>query len=254
MAQVNPGCEAWSCEGGDVGFLVIHGFTANPSGLRPLAQALAEQGFAIELPRLPGHGTRWQDMARTTWRDWTREAVAAFEQLRARTSRQFVIGLSMGATIALHLAETRGEDLAGIVLVNPAVWHRDPRNKLLPVLKYVVPTVPGIANDIAKPGGDELAYERVSLKAASSLYQLQKQVRGRLADVTVPTLVFTSRQDHVVDPANSTTVLDGISSADKEQVWLERSYHVATLDYDFDVIVERASAFAARLAGGMVAQ
>ena len=249
MAQVVPGCEAWSCEGGELGFLVLHGFTANPSGLRPWAEALGDHGFAVELPRLPGHGTRWQDLQKTTWRDWTREVVAAFEQLRARTRLQFVAGLSMGASLGLYLAQTRPEDVAGLVLVNPAVFHKDPRNVALPVLKYVLPTVPAIANDIAKPGQDENAYDRTPLRAYASLFDFWKRVRPNLKSVVAPTLLFTSRQDHLVSTDNSEFVLSRISSVDKEQVWLEQSYHVATLDYDLPLIVERSAAFAQRVAG-----
>jgi len=249
MAQVVPGCEAWSAEDGDLGFLIIHGFTANPSGLRPWAEAMAERGFAVELPRLPGHGTRWQDLQKTSWRDWTREVVAAFEKLRARTRAVFVGGLSMGGALALYLAQTRPDDVAGLVLVNPAVFYKDPRNVLLPVLKHVIPTLPAIANDIAKPGEDERAYDRTPLKAYASLFDFWRRVRPNLNKVTAPTLVFTSRQDHLVDPSNSEMVMRDISSPDKEQVWLERSYHVATLDYDLPIIIERGTEFAHRVAG-----
>lgn len=249
MVQVMPGCEAWSAQGGDTGVLVLHGFTGNPVSVRPLAEALADRGHTVEMPRLPGHGTRWQDLQKTTWHDWAREAVAGLERLRARTRAQVAVGLSMGGTMALYLAETRGEDLAGIVLINPSVYSGDPRLKALPFLKWVVPGLPGIGNDIAKPDADERPYPRLPLKALSSLLAMQHRVRADLAAVTIPTLVFTSRQDHTVEPENSQTVLDAISSAEAQHVWLENSYHVATLDYDADEIVERTAAFLARVAG-----
>ncbi|MDP9405429.1 MAG: alpha/beta fold hydrolase [Actinomycetota bacterium] len=248
MAQVIPGAEAWSAPGGDVGVLLLHGFTGNPVSLRPLGEGLAERGFAVELPRLPGHGTTWQDLQRTTWRDWTREAVAAFERLRTRTQSQVVAGLSMGGTLGLHLAQTRGADVAGIVVVNPSLFSSDPRLRLLPLLKLVVPGLPGFGNDIAKPGGDEKPYPKIPLRALASFIQLQTSVRDRLGDVTVPTLVFTSRQDHVVEPENGALVLGSIASLDKEQRWLERSYHVATLDHDLPEIIDGTAAFATRVA------
>lgn len=247
MVQVMPGCEAWSTEGSDTGVLVLHGFTGNPSSTRPLAEALAEREFSVEMPRLPGHGTRWQELGRTTWHDWAREAVAAHERLRARTTRRVVVGQSMGGALALYLAATRGATLEGIVLVNPYLREGDPRLKALPVLKWVVPGIAGIGNDIAKPGGDENPYPKVPLKALASLVAFQRRVRENLPAVIVPTLVLTSRQDHVVDPDNSQLVLEGVSSTDVEQVWLERSYHVATLDYDADEIVERTTAFVNRV-------
>jgi carboxylesterase len=253
VVQVLPGAEAWSAQGGDVGVLVLHGFTGNPVSMRPLAEALAAEGFAVELPRLPGHGTTWQDLQRTTWRDWAREAVAAYEQLRARTRAQVAVGLSMGGTMALHLAATRGDDLAGVAVVNPSLFSRDARLRLLPVLKWVVPALPGVGNDIAKPGGDERPYDKMPLKALASFLEFRRLVRNDLASVTVPTLVFTSRQDHVVEPDNGEVVLTGVGAPDKRQVWLERSYHVATLDYDAELICTEIAAFVRRVSGATVA-
>lgn len=254
MAQVMPGAEAWAAAGspdppGDVGVLVLHGFTGNPVSMRPLAEGLAQRGFAVELPRLPGHGTRWQELQRTTWRDWTREAVGAFERLRARTCAQVAVGLSMGGTIALHLAASRGEDLAGVVVINPSLFSTDPRLRLLPLLKLLLPSRGPLGNDIARPGADERPYPRTPLKALASFVEFQTSVKAALPTVKVPTLVFTSRNDHVVEPENGRLVLDSIASTDREQRWLERSYHVATLDYDLPEIVDGTAEFACRVAG-----
>lgn len=247
MVQVMPGCEAWSADGGQVGALVLHGFTGNPSSTRPLAEALADRGFAVEMPRLPGHGTRWQELGKTTWHDWAREAVAAYEALRARTSARVVVGQSMGGALALYLAATRGAHLSGVVLINPYVQEGDPRLKALPLLKWVLPGIPGVGNDIAKPDAGEKPYPRVPLRALASVAAFQRRVRDHLDAVTVPTLVFTSRQDHVVDPGNSQLVLDGIRSPDAERVWLERSFHVATLDFEAEEIIDRTTAFIHRV-------
>jgi carboxylesterase len=243
IARAQP----WSSEGGDAGVLLLHGFTGSPVSMRPLAEALAQAGFTVELPLLPGHGTHWRDLARTTWHDWVQEATQALEHLRARTHAQVVVGLSMGGTLTLYLAATRGEDLSGIVVINPLLFSSNPKLRLLPVLRYVVPSFPGIGNDIAKPGADERAYTRMPLQALHSLTQLWRQVSGSLAEIKTPVLVFTSRQDHAVEPENSAMVLSGVSSTDVAQVWLERSYHVATLDYDADLLADHTIAFVTRV-------
>lgn len=253
MAERIAGAEPWSSYApgsmSDTGVLVLHGFTGNPVSLRPLAESLAREGFAVELPLLPGHGTTWKAMQRTTWRDWADEAAAGLDRLAAVSRARVAVGLSMGGTLALHLAETRGADLAGIALVNPSVHSADTRLRAVPVVQYLVPSAPSIGNDIALPGGDERAYPRVPLRALASLLQFQRRVRADLGRVRVPTLVFTSRADHVVDPANSTLVMEGIAAPEREQVWLERSYHVATLDHDAQLIAERTASFVRRVAG-----
>ncbi len=252
MGRAIAGAEAWSWDppgSGTAapGVLVLHGFTGNPVSMRPLAEALAAQGFAVEMPLLPGHGTSWQDLQKTTWQHWAAEAQDGLDRLRKRSRAVAVVGLSMGGTLTLRLAETRGADLAGIALINPSVHNADPRLRVLPLVKWFLPSLPGIGNDIAKPGGDEQCYDRVPLRALASLVALHRQVVTDLHRVTVPTLVLTSREDHVVDPGNSAMVLAGISSADTEQVWLERSHHVATLDHDADLVLERVAAFTRRV-------
>jgi carboxylesterase len=257
MTEITPGCEPWSCEGGDVGALVLHGATGSPAGVRPLAEALAAEGFAVEMPLYPGHGRTWQEANRTRWHDWVGEVVAAFERLRARTEAQVAVGFSGGGTMSLYLAETRGAELAGLVLINPMIHYTayNPVMRLVPIVKWFVPSIKikGLGNDIAKPGQDELAYGRVPLKASASYLPFERTVRRNLHKVTVPTLVFTSRHDHTIHPSDSRRVLDGISSTDIEQVWLERSYHVATLDYDAPLIEQRTAEFVHRVtapAGG----
>ena len=113
MPDILPGAEAWSTDGagpGSPGALCIHGFTGNPSSMRPVAEAFAAAGFAVELPRLPGHGTTVEDMLTTSWEDWSAEAEAAYQRLAARASKVVVAGLSMGGTLTVWLADAASRD------------------------------------------------------------------------------------------------------------------------------------------------
>jgi carboxylesterase len=117
---VQPGSEPFSFEGGKVGALMVHGFTGSPYSMRPWGSFLADAGLTVLGPRLPGHGTRWQEMNLTRWQDWYGEVERGFDTLRGRCDQVFVMGLSMGGTLALRLAEEKGDDLAGVVTVNAA--------------------------------------------------------------------------------------------------------------------------------------
>src|SRR4051812_11997195 len=161
---VLPGAEPFAQDGGDVGVLVCHGFTGSPQSVLPWARRLADDGCSVRAPRLPGHGTTWQEMNRTRWPDWIAEAERAFGELVDRCDRVFVAGLSMGGALALRIAELHPASVAGVALVNPCVMLDDPRLKALPVLKHVVPSLGGIASDIALPDAVELAYDRTPLK------------------------------------------------------------------------------------------
>ncbi len=246
---IRPGAEPWSHDGeGRVGVLLLHGFTGSPASMRPWGQALAEHGWSIRVPRLPGHGTRWQDMNITTWEDWYSEADRNLRDLSVACDRVFVCGLSMGGALTLRLAEQHGEAISGIVLVNAAV-HTERRDRhLLPVVKHLVGSFPGISNDIAKPGMDEVAYDRTPLKAAHSMMTMWSIVRDDIALVRQPILLFRSAQDNVVEASNAEWILTHVASVDTEEVVLPRSYHVATLDNDAQTIVDGSAAFIERLA------
>lgn len=233
---IMPGAEPFRHEGGPAGVLLCHGFTGTPQSMRPWGDRLAAAGLAVSCPRLPGHGTRWQDMNETRWPDWYAELEGALTQLRSRTEQVFVGGLSMGGTLAIRLAEQRGADVAGLVLVNPSLATERWDVKLLPVLSRVLGSRPGVANDIKKPGARELAYDRVPLKAALSLQELWATTRADLGTVDQPVLTFRSPQDHVVEPLSGRLLLEGISSTDVEERLLPDSYHVATLDNDAEAI------------------
>jgi carboxylesterase len=243
-----PGAAPFMHEGGPTGVLLCHGFTGTPQSLRPWAEHLAAAGLTVELPRLPGHGTTPQEMNRTGWEDWYAEVDRAFGRLRDRCDEVFVMGLSMGGTLAIRLAEQRGPEIAGLVLVNPSLLTKRPDRHLLPVLQLLVPTWTGISSDIKKPGITEEAYTRVPLKAAYSLSKLWTVTRLDLGKVTNPILVFRSSVDHVVEPDSCIELKARVGSSDVREVVLEDSYHVATLDNDAETIFEGSLEFIRRLA------
>lgn len=245
-----PGAEGFSHAGAAVGVLLCHGFTGTPQSLGAWPQELAAAGYSVELPLLPGHGTTWQEMNRSTWQDWYGTVDATFAGLRARCSTVFVGGLSMGGALALRLAIEHGEDVAGLVLVNPAVKLEDPRLRLLPVIRRVLGSLPGIASDIKKPGVTELAYDRTPLAALASMLALYADVVPRLPSVTQPLLLLRSAVDHVVPASSSRLILDSVGSTDRTEIVLEDSYHVATLDNDAERIVKESLAFISRLSSG----
>lgn len=241
--QVWPDARPFYFEGGGTGVLVIHGFTGCTQSMLPLGRGLAEAGFTVLGPRLPGHGTSVDDMAERKWHEWTGEAEKGLEDLLEKCRKVFVTGLSMGGTIACYLGERYATRVAGLMPINAAVAKLNPLLPLTPAAKYFLKTIPGVGSDIKDPEVEESCYDKVPVKAAAELYKLMKITRRDLAEITAPVLVFTSREDHVVPPSNGPYILDHVSSTDKELVWLDNSYHVATLDYDKDLIIERCVDF-----------
>jgi carboxylesterase len=248
MEPVIPGAEPFEFTGGPVGVLLCHGFTGSPQTLRPWADYLAGQGYSVSLPRLPGHGTAWQDLARTGWQDWYAEVDKALAALAAWCEQVFVFGLSMGACLALRLAEVHGSSvngtpLPGLVIVNPSLAPDTKLFLLAPVLKYLVRTVPGIASDIKKPGAAELGYKRVPIRAAATMPGLWRITAGHLSEITQPILVYRSTTDHVVGPASMPVLQRAVPAGQLTVLPLPDSYHVATLDNDAQIIFDGSAAF-----------
>jgi Esterase/lipase len=232
-----PGAEPYHHDGGKIGVLLCHGFTSTPQSLRPWGEFLARAGITVSLPRLPGHGTTWQEMSHTGWEDWYGELEHAFGELRGRCPDTFVMGLSLGACMALRLAEVHGDAVRGVVAVNPSVVNDVPLLRLAPVLKWVVPTVAGVANDIKRDGVTELAYDRTPVRAAATLPRLWSLVQSELHKITQPVLVYHSLEDHVVKPASVRLLRERLGDNLVVHELLD-SYHVATLDNDAETIFQ----------------
>jgi carboxylesterase len=214
-----------------------------PGSLRPWGEALAATGLTVRVPLLPGHGTRWQDANKVRWQDWYAALEAAVDEVRSRCDSTFVMGLSMGGTLTIRLAEQRSADLAGIVLVNPSLFTTRKDAKLLPFIRHFIPAMPPVGNDIKKAGVTEPAYDKLPVKAAYQLSQLWKLANADLGKISTPMLVLTSRDDHIVEPANSEHLIAKAGSADKQHIWLDDSFHVATLDNDLPRIIDQSLAF-----------
>jgi carboxylesterase len=230
-----------------VGVLLSHGFTGSPASIRPWGEALGAHGYGVQVPRLPGHGTTWRELNTLTWEDWYGEITRVFDQLCLDHDAVVVGGLSMGGALALQVAADHPERVAGLVLVNPAVATKRLDVKLLPVLKHVVPSFPGIGNDIKKPGGNEHCYDRTPLKAIHSLMRAWPPLIEDLPRVTAPLLYFRSAEDHVVDGASEPIITGRVSSTEVTVRPLPESYHVATLDNDADRIFAESAEFVARV-------
>ena len=243
-APIIPGAEPWSADGTNGhGALVLHGFTGNCNSMRGVAEALHRAGYAVELPLLPGHGTSVEDMLTTNWHDWSSAVEAVYESLASRCDKVVVVGLSMGGSLTCWLA-TRHPEIAGIVCINPATQvSPDMRALVEQMVAAGEEVMPGIGSDIADPDATESAYEGTPIKPLLSLFDAAEEFGHHLDRIACPLLLFTSPEDHVVPPADSDHLAASVSGP-VERVTCERSYHVATLDYDKGLIEEGAVAFA----------
>jgi carboxylesterase len=246
LDQVTPGCEPFAAEGSGenarIGVVLVHGFTGSPDSTVPWAKYLNERGYTVNAIRLPGHGTTWQDANTKTFADLQGAVDAAVEDMGARCDQVFLMGQSFGCALALRVAGERPSAIAGLVLVNPwvradgvASWqkHLAPVQRFLP---YLTKSLPGVASDIADPANKELGYDRIPVVlVAGTLNTCFHQLKPLLGGIVAPVQLCLSTTDHVLAPSNAELIRAAVRSS-IEEITLDRSYHVATLDYDAEKI------------------
>lgn len=242
---VLKGAEEFYYEGNDIGILVSHGFTGTTQSMAFLGESFANEGFTVYGPRLTGHGTAPEDMENSTYENWIGDVETGLEKLKATCTKVFVAGLSMGGTLTLYLAE-RHPEILGIMPINAAVKMPD-FETYYDSLKATERFVDGIGSDIKAEGIQELAYAKTPVKSMGEIVQLMSIVEKDLGKITIPTLLFSSEVDNVVPPKNSQMIYEQIQSSEKEIVKLKNSYHVATLDYDKELIAEKCITFIKKL-------
>ncbi len=182
-------------------------------------------------------------MAQTTAGDWISDLEQATAWLQQRCDTLFVTGLSMGGTLTLFMAGQHPELFHGNIPINAVVFFNNADLGSLAYMQDAPPFVPGVGGDIKAPGISELAYDVVPTATIKELCALMKVTEEMLPRITCPALVMVSREDHIVPPPNSEYIAQKLSSQDMQLFWLENSYHVATLDNDKDVIVQRSIDF-----------
>ena len=169
--------------GRKVGVLLSHGFTGQPASITPWGQALAAQGVrrrgaAAARPRHHLAGDEQDHLGATG----TPRSPARSTSSAPRTTRSSSAGSRWAARWCCGSPRTSADRVAGVMVVNPAVATKRFDVKLLPVLKHLVPSFPGIANDIKKPGVEEHGYTKTPLKAAHSMMQAWPTIVGRPAE------------------------------------------------------------------------
>ncbi len=226
-----------------VGIIFVHGFTGSPISMRPWAEYFLQRGYSISVPLLPGHGTRPEDLNQVKWQDWPAKVEEELSWMLSQGMRVFIFGLSMGGGTTLNIALKRSAVLAGIVLVNPMAHVKFIPPQLAWAISRFQKMRDSVGDDIKRPGVTEHGYDSLP---AVGVYQLLKMLsynRKRLHDVTVPLLLFHSKEDHTLPVSNTEIIMNGVGSIEKQRIELVNSYHVATLDYDQEIIFENSLIF-----------
>jgi len=237
----------WSATGSGknarIGVLLVHGFTGAPPSMRPWGEFLLSKGYTVRVPLLPGHGTKPEDLNTVKWQEWPAKAQSELEELFKVCDEVFICGLSMGGGTTLYIAEENNDRLSGIILVNPMIhipYVYAPIGYLISRFQKMRTSV---GNDIKRPGITEHGYDATPMIGVYQLLLMLKIVRKSLSKITIPVQLFHSVEDHTLPVSNTEIIMAGLGSVNKSRIELVNSYHVATLDYDQELIYQNSLTF-----------
>jgi len=211
-----------SASGSSAGILLIHGYMAAPAEMRGLADFFHERGYTVYVPRLKGHGTAPEDLARVSYDDWIESAEEGYVILKHMCDKIFVGGFSTGAGLALDLA-TRVKGLDGVFAVAPPM-------KLMDFGAYFVPAIDiwnqmmkkarlgNIAKEFIRndPENRDINYVRNPIAGVRQLERFMDRLEPKLETIDVPVLVVQSRNDPVVNPESTQKLFNKLGSDHKE--------------------------------------
>lgn len=226
-----------------IGVLLVHGFTGSPASMRPWAEYLNNLGYTVTVPLLPGHGTTPADLNQVKWQEWPAKVESDLNQLLQNCEKVFICGLSMGGGTTLNIATRYSKQLAGIILVNPMIHVKFIPHQLAWLISRFQKMRDSVGDDIKKPGVTEYGYDSLPAVGVYQLLKMLSYTRKRLHDVTAPLQLFHSVDDHTLPVSNTEIIMQGVGSREKQRIELVNSYHVATLDYDAEIIFENSRLF-----------
>jgi len=247
LIYIHPRAEPFYIQAGsqEKAVLLIHGFTASPSEMYPLAVALQERlDCTVSGVLLPGHGSHPRFLNRTTWRDWYRTVQDELEHLLSHYEQVYAVGLSMGGLLAIH-AGLHITQLSGVVSINAPIINRfwAAGLALAPALQWVLPYFP----KPSWPGRSKLlhrfAYDVYPMRASRSLLELRQLVKKEVSQLTTPILLIQSQKDESVDPRSLEWLAEQITNAPQDTMRLENSGHIATMGPEGELLADKVVQF-----------
>lgn len=222
--------------------LLVQGWTTTPYELRRLGKYLHQKGYTVSAPLLTGHGTVPADLENVKWETWNRDVERAYFELKEKHKKIYIIGTSLGASLASILAGNNPE-ISGLVLM--AMPYRLRMERLMWIFarflllfrryykKYYPPSFGSKATVTRK-----ISYQIYPIKSVLEILKLAKFSRSVIAKITQPCFVLQSRADHIVAKKSLEKIFAKISSKIKKKKYLKNAYHTFISDIENEHIFE----------------
>lgn len=234
-------CESIYIGQGKMGCLLLHGFTSCPFQLRLLGNFLSEAGYTVSIPLLPGHGTSPKDLRKCNWSEWYEKSKTELFELRKKCEKVYLIGLSMGGSLALHLAAHY--EINGIVAMAPGLHLQNKFVFLSHYIHWLYPYSKKRSGVDIRAKEKTVSYNKIPVRSLSQLIKLFKHLKYDLNDIYAPLLIIHAKEDHVIDEKSVVEIYENVSSKNKRILELNESYHIITLDIEKEKVFREIKNF-----------
>jgi carboxylesterase len=240
--------------------VLLPGLCGSELEMGAIPRLLKQSNHTYTIPRIKGYSAHTGLTGYQEWIDSVDQYVTDLSQTHTSIS---IAGLSMGATLALAVAEQNSK-VHSLVILSPVFlfdgwsvpwyypflallykfgirnWHfkeREPFGvKNVELRRHIRKAV--MANTVSELGAAHLP--------AVHLYQsleLVKATKKDLNSITADTLIIHAIDDETASPKNPEIIMDRISSETCRMIWLGNSYHMITVDNEREVVANEVNNF-----------
>ncbi len=228
--EVMKGAEAYTLLGdSDVAFLLIHGFEGSPYTLKPIANLLHEEGHTVIAPLLPGHGTSIKYFKETRYEHWSYMIESTYRRERPKYKHFFIIGFSLGGSLALKCAISFTHLIppTGLVVIAAPVFFngffngrfilKDIRLFFSGIIKELFDFIPkkqrNMSVNMMNPW---VGYSEVySLACVHSLKRNISKLKRKLPQIEAPICLIQASNDRTVPSENLYYIFSRVRSKEK---------------------------------------
>ncbi len=250
------GYEDFSCGTGRVVLLMIHGFAAGPVTFGRMAPELAKRGFACHAMRLPGFGRPMEEYKKATREQWQAAIRDEISSLRKDHDQVWLVGHSMGGTLATLAALDPSNKVDGLVLLAPLIEVNSKRSPAFSprtwfkitdhIVIFTDITQMAFPVDVHDPEvrANVVRDEFVPRSVYRQLFSLTDSVAGRASGLRVPVFLAYAESDLVANPQAACKFVEAATNAPRSEIICQaNSGHVVTWDYGWELTVEKVAAF-----------
>jgi len=231
--------------------VLIHGLSGSSDDMKYIADRLTDLGYSVSNINLPGHGTMPEALLTVKMDDWIR---AVEKEVISFQGSSFLIGQSMGALLAMHIAESHPDRIKGVVLLSPAIKLYGAAGRLFMFLLFIYSKILPVPDVYyTKKGGSDIAdsdvkrnynaYAKVPLKTLVEFERLRKLVLKQLHQFVNPVLIVYSKNDHTISRDTVKIIDSKIGSGVKYTMIVDNSFHVLSIDRDKEKITDAIAEF-----------